>query len=42
MTDYGYAIDPRPAELGGGWHHSPPFPFGALVGTVEKTDKIVR
>ena len=31
MTDYGYAIDPRPAELGGGWHHSPPFPFGALV-----------
>ena len=19
MTDYGYAIDPRPAELGGGW-----------------------
>ena len=29
MTDYGYAIDPRPAELGGGGHHSPPFPFGA-------------
>ena len=19
MTDYGYAIDPRPADLGGGW-----------------------
>ena len=31
MTDYGYAIDPRPAELGGGWHPAPPFPFGALV-----------
>ncbi len=32
MTDYGYAIDPRPAELGGGWHHSPPFPFRCLGG----------